>query len=356
MTRTWSTQRSTRPPGSRPPAGWSNRSAKLICGVAFVPRWRVVTVDGAGDRDLSIPVAMVRTVRSAVVDGTALSAGETADLTVDGAARAVWQPDGHVWPHGRRNVVLGVEHGHTSPPRIWSRPRCGGCTTCCRPRSRVRDLDRAMRMTVATGQTYDLAKPSALYRTPSRRRGVRPVQPGALQYRWRQRRRRPAAGWRRRLGRWTSTRSTGRCSTAAAGERHHVERAAGQGRRHRPPSTLPPGPGRNRRSASGSPHHRTQGDRRRGTTNSDQDWSLLGGRRRQEDYYLQLWINVEHTTQREATERAVEILGVVETTLRATPNLGGVLPVGQWAEIRNRSSPRAPAPSPTRPRSASTST
>ncbi|MEZ5236812.1 MAG: hypothetical protein R2749_29585 [Acidimicrobiales bacterium] len=72
-----------------------------------------------------------------------------------------------------------------------------------------------------------------------------------------------------------------------------------------------------------------------GTTNSDQDWSLLGGRRRQEDYYLQLWINVEHTTQREATERAVEILGVVETALRATPNLGGVLPVGQWAEIRN---------------------
>lgn len=72
-----------------------------------------------------------------------------------------------------------------------------------------------------------------------------------------------------------------------------------------------------------------------GTTNSDQDWSLLGGRRRQEDYYLQLWINVEAPTQREATVRAVEILGVVETAVRATPNLGGAVPVGQWVEIRN---------------------
>ncbi len=72
-----------------------------------------------------------------------------------------------------------------------------------------------------------------------------------------------------------------------------------------------------------------------GTTNSDQDWSLLGGRRRQEDYYLQLWINVEAPTQREATVRAVELLGVVETAVRATPNLGGAVPPGQWVEIRN---------------------
>lgn len=138
------------------------RECELICGVAFVPRWRVVTVDGAGDRDLSIPVAMVRTVRSAVVDGTALSAGELADLTVDGAARAVWQPDGHVWPHGRRNVVLGVEHGHTSPPPDLVEATLWRLYDLLQTPLRVRDLDRAMRMTVATGQTYDLAKPSAL--------------------------------------------------------------------------------------------------------------------------------------------------------------------------------------------------
>lgn len=138
------------------------RECELICGVAFVPRWRVVTVDGAGDRDLSLPVAMVRTVRSAVVDGTALSAGELADLTVDGAARAVWQPDGHVWPHGRRNVVLGVEHGHTSPPPDLVEATLWRLYDLLQTPLRVRDLDRAMRMTVATGQTYDLAKPSAL--------------------------------------------------------------------------------------------------------------------------------------------------------------------------------------------------
>ncbi len=138
------------------------RECELICGVAFVPRWRVVTVDGAGDRDLSLPVAMVRAVRSAMVDGTALSAGELADLTVDGAARAVWQPDGHVWPHGRRNVVLGVEHGHTSPPPDLVEATLWRLYDLLQTPLRVRDLDRAMRMTVATGQVYDLSKPSAL--------------------------------------------------------------------------------------------------------------------------------------------------------------------------------------------------
>lgn len=72
-----------------------------------------------------------------------------------------------------------------------------------------------------------------------------------------------------------------------------------------------------------------------GTQNGDQEWSLLGGRRRQEDYYLQVWVNVEHTTQKDATIRAVELLGVVETELRANPHLNGAVPAGQWAEIRS---------------------
>lgn len=79
-----------------------------------------------------------------------------------------------------------------------------------------------------------------------------------------------------------------------------------------------------------------------GTQNGDQDWSLLGGRRRQEDYYLQVWINVEHTTQQAATTRAVELLGVIETELRATPHLNGAVPAGQWAEIRNPRLDEAP--------------
>jgi hypothetical protein len=81
-----------------------------------------------------------------------------------------------------------------------------------------------------------------------------------------------------------------------------------------------------------------------GTQNGDQDWSLLGGRRRQEDYYLQVWINVEHTTQQAATTRAVELLGVVETELRATPHLNGAVPAGQWVEIRNPRLDEAPGP------------
>ncbi len=138
------------------------RECELICGVAFVPRWRIVTLDGAGDRDIPVPVAMIRAVRTATVDGSALSAGELADLTVDGQARSVWQPDGHVWPYGRRNVVLGVEHGHTAPPPDLIEATLWRAYDLLQTPLRVRDLDRAMRMTVATGQIYDLAKPSAL--------------------------------------------------------------------------------------------------------------------------------------------------------------------------------------------------
>lgn len=138
------------------------RECELICGVAFVPRWRIVTIDGGGDRDLPLPFAMARSVRTATIDGTALTAPELAALVVDGQARAVWRPDGSTWPYGRRNIVLGVEHGHTSPPPDLVEATLWRAYDLLQTPLRVRDLDRAMRMTVPTGTTYDLAKPSAL--------------------------------------------------------------------------------------------------------------------------------------------------------------------------------------------------
>ena len=138
------------------------RECELICGVAFVPRWRIVELDGRGDPDLTVPVAMPRAVRSATLDGAALSAGALAALTIDGPSRMIWRTDGQTWAVGRRNVVVGLEHGHTSPPPDLVEATLWRLYDLLQTPKRVRDLDRAMRMTVPSGTTYDLSKPSAL--------------------------------------------------------------------------------------------------------------------------------------------------------------------------------------------------
>ena len=82
-----------------------------------------------------------------------------------------------------------------------------------------------------------------------------------------------------------------------------------------------------------------------GTTNGDEEWSALGNLRRTEDYRLQLWVTVQHpASQQAATERAVELYGVVETVARANPNMQGALPAGQWCEIRSPQLLEGPAP------------
>lgn len=83
------------------------------CRVAFVPRYRRVKLDGGGATDLLLPTPELRAVRSASVDGAALSADELADLVVYEEG-VVYRSAG--WPAGRRNIVLEVEHGYTFPP------------------------------------------------------------------------------------------------------------------------------------------------------------------------------------------------------------------------------------------------
>lgn len=57
---------------------------------------------------------------------------------------------------------------------------------------------------------------------------------------------------------------------------------------------------------------------------SEQTTAALGGRSRNEDYGLQVIITVQNPglTQQQATERAFELLGVVEDVLRDDPTLG----------------------------------
>jgi hypothetical protein len=61
-----------------------------------------------------------------------------------------------------------------------------------------------------------------------------------------------------------------------------------------------------------------------GTTSSEQRWAQLGARRRDEDYRIEVAIMVTTPgqSQQSATERAFELLGVIENELRDDPGLG----------------------------------
>lgn len=68
-----------------------------------------------------------------------------------------------------------------------------------------------------------------------------------------------------------------------------------------------------------------------GTTSSEQRWAQLGARRRDEDYRIEVAIMVTTPgkSQQAATERAFEILAVMENVLRSDPILSepGVIAV-----------------------------
>lgn len=63
----------------------------------------------------------------------------------------------------------------------------------------------------------------------------------------------------------------------------------------------------------------------------EEDWSALGNRRKDETYSVALFIYVTKpgNTQQEATERALQLLGYVETLLRNNVVMAGVL----WAQV-----------------------
>lgn len=84
------------------------------CAVAFVPRFHRETLGGKGTTKLFTGQPLPRRVISATIAGTALNAGELAELQVDPARGFIWRPAG--WPAGERNVVIEYEHGHPSPP------------------------------------------------------------------------------------------------------------------------------------------------------------------------------------------------------------------------------------------------
>jgi hypothetical protein len=88
--------------------------AEDICAAAFVPRYRRVTLHGSGDRSLTVPDTMLRTLRSVTVAGVAWSAGQLANVTLSDFG--VLSLTTGTWPSGRGNIVVGYEHGYDRPP------------------------------------------------------------------------------------------------------------------------------------------------------------------------------------------------------------------------------------------------
>lgn len=91
----------------------AEEALERACGVAFVPRFARETVSGDASNDLLLQWPRLRSVRSATVDGTALTPTELGQLAVSSLG-SYW-PD-QTWGKGVSNIVVGYEHGHDFPP------------------------------------------------------------------------------------------------------------------------------------------------------------------------------------------------------------------------------------------------
>lgn len=151
--------------------------AEDICGVAFVPRYRHVTLDGPGCSELYLPDPMPRTIRSLSILGSALGAGALALLVVNRWG-VISYPNG-IFPAGEKSIVVGYEHGYDRPP---SGLRAAALT---RLRSRLNmaksDIpDRAERFLSTDGATFTLSMPA------KDRTGIPDVDAVYHRYRWKQ--------------------------------------------------------------------------------------------------------------------------------------------------------------------------
>lgn len=97
-----------------------------ICDRAFTPRFARATVDGRGDRELWLPSGDggrsndLRTIEAVSIDGTALTAGELAELTL-ADDKIVYAAEGDSWDFGARNIVVSWTYGLDRPYRHLKR-------------------------------------------------------------------------------------------------------------------------------------------------------------------------------------------------------------------------------------------
>lgn len=85
-----------------------------ICGVAFEPTNVTAVVDGSGKTAILLPNLYVTSVTGVTVDGTALTAGELADLSVYQEGVIHWSSG---WTTGNQNVSVAYTHGYAAVPK-----------------------------------------------------------------------------------------------------------------------------------------------------------------------------------------------------------------------------------------------
>lgn len=92
-----------------------------VCGVAFVPRYSRVVVDGSDDRELLLPHRALRRIRSvreytSASAYTEYTAAELAAIAVKADGR-ILRPASALFTGGDANIVVEYEHGYDAPPR-----------------------------------------------------------------------------------------------------------------------------------------------------------------------------------------------------------------------------------------------
>lgn len=89
---------------------------ETMCGVAFVPRARRVTLDGTGKAAIYVPDKRVRKLVSGSIDAVALTAAEITDVAINAGFRRLTRKEQGAWAAGHQNIVLFYERGFSQPP------------------------------------------------------------------------------------------------------------------------------------------------------------------------------------------------------------------------------------------------
>ena len=89
-------------------------------GVAYVPRYKRVRVDGSGKTNLLLPHPVLRSVRSVrtysdATTYTSFSAAQIAAIPQNTIGMAE-RTDGSIWTCGKQNLLVEYEHGYDNPP------------------------------------------------------------------------------------------------------------------------------------------------------------------------------------------------------------------------------------------------
>lgn len=136
-----------------------------ITGQAWVPRFGRYLLDGTGTSELVTPAVMLRTVRTVSVAGqagatfTALTAAELAAVAPLDSGLLV-RDDGGIWPAGRRNVLVELEHGADLPPQEISTAAMARLRSkLAAPSSAI--PDRALSWTPGMGGVFRISTPNA---------------------------------------------------------------------------------------------------------------------------------------------------------------------------------------------------